>query len=132
MNNLQLIKEACYKANPEIKELKFGCEIVAKKSNKTLTVAGQYEGDPLVLDYFTGFPQVVVVDGYMNTDLVEILGRPIRLADVLFMIGKTKHVVAVDTDGDFIEATPAEWNLLDDNLDHQSQETLQFIGNLLN
>ena len=53
------------------------------------------------------------------------IGRPIRLADVLLAIGEVRP--------DFLLAVghPANWNLKDDNLENQSEETIGFIHNLI-
>jgi hypothetical protein len=113
MDEYQQLKEVIQKANPEIMELKFGCE----------------------------------VEGYKS-----VIGRPIRLTDVLIALNlrrdtHMKDWFAVNTYGLFLENKVKEitarpyahpmisalysWNLKDDNLDHQSEECKEFLTNLL-
>lgn len=134
--NLQKIKEACIKVNPEIMELKFGCE-------------GNYDGNPVKwLRYGMDFQNV---DGpnvhvwqmdngtrYVTPDnnIVEILGRPIRLADVLLATQWKFSNGMVDADilgseGVYLYDLLHDWNLKDDNLDHQPENTITFIASLL-
>ena len=65
--------------------------------------------------------------------------EPIRLADVLQAIRDTVYPgtqYLITDSGQFMEhgrygKTLAYWNLKDDNLDHQSEETKQFLIDLL-
>jgi hypothetical protein len=60
--------------------------------------------------------------------------RPIRLADVLLVVHKKvfgKHeTVSLPTAKPLLDVV-MEWNLKDDNLDHQSDECKQFLIGLL-
>jgi hypothetical protein len=69
--------------------------------------------------------------------------RPIRLADVLLIVGTNKEfetymwavedgclVLFQETDLDEVQHKIA-WDLFDDNLENQSEETLSFIASLL-
>ncbi len=61
-------------------------------------------------------------------EYAKILGRPIRLADVL--------LAEMNKNGDYRDTFAFEqitqlWNLKDDNLDHQSDKTKQFLIDLL-
>lgn len=141
MMDYEKLKEVIQQANPEIMELKFGCEVtfggelhvVIKQpdyynKNELMTICGQYIRDWEVLPKGK-----------------EILGRPIRLADVLFTSAITKAIVSdylIITDagafiigkalgGFTVPETDIHWNLKDDNLDHQSDETKQFLIDLL-
>lgn len=82
--------------------------------------------------YFTDFEKDV--NGDRETFFVEsiegltVLGRPIRLADVLLATpaqyrGEEMQWVGMDV--------VSKWNLEDDNLDHQSEGTKQSLINLL-
>lgn len=88
-----------------------------------------------------------------NADLVELNGaeipsRPIRLADVLLAIEEDKQVViSKEDDGAYfgkvsngdtryehdisIRWSPAFWNLRADDLTQQSEETINFLYDLL-
>ena len=68
--------------------------------------------------------------------------RDVRLADVLLVISNSVHNVYIDADGVFIDYDSVwesgevkvhdfNWNLKDNNLENQSEETLEFIFNLL-
>lgn len=90
--------------------------------------------------------------GYMPADVKtedldgvkwRIIGRPIRLADVLVaMQGKDKPVqsVGVEINGRFLDCNEdmtewhilePRWNLRADSLDEQSPETIEFLANVL-
>lgn len=85
----------------------------------------------------------IIVDNTDFGDDIEILGRPIRLADVLLAIDKkyinsssNNHfrskfeiINASYEDGSFKH--DAYWNLRNDSLTEQSPETIEFISNLL-
>ena len=68
---------------------------------------------------------------------VEILGRPIRLADVLLADMKRVDDKCAEKDCRKKEypigalKILSKWDLKDDNLDHQSEECKQFLINLL-
>ena len=137
---INTIREACIKANPSIMDLVFGCEVLYKKTNIIKTCVGRFEADTLTLDFRNGMPQILMMDGYMNPDLTEILGRPIRLADVLLAISKTlkfassegcKIQLGVAT-LHFIDKTNlVKWDFKNDSLIEQPEETIDFIYNLL-
>ena len=142
------LREIICKANPEIMELKFGCEILVKNDVRTRVIG---------IDGRVVFFSPLVNN--RNTDFVEditILGRTIRLADVLVAVERTIKgndiYWSVDTSGQiygtneldpvqlnnfpeidhFIKHTPgAKWNLLDDNLDHQTPECKKFLEEIL-
>lgn len=135
--NLTTIREACIKANPEIMELKFGCEVMYGddvQEPRRVTI-----GNPYAVENNKVFNPWNRDD---TSDLFEILGRPIRLADVLLAI--KNMLIVVDAEGHFYrcemklsDKVPkigkylGEWNLRDDNLEHQTPETIAFIANLL-
>src|SRR4051794_350657 len=112
MNNqeqIELIREKCIASNPEIVELKFGCEILLKygdKERKAILVSQKHVGSWIVqfvecddATFFFLSAKTITKREVTNAVLANgILGRPIRLADVLLaMHGKN---VAVFRDGD--------------------------------
>lgn len=115
MNKLQFIREKCIEANPEIVELEFGCEVKEKDSGEQFFIADRDDMD-------------------LMPDAYEIIGRPIRLADVLLAI-PFKANMGIYADGTFIKRsagdTGYEWNLKDNNLEKQSKKTIDFIYNIL-
>lgn len=82
---------------------------------------------------------------YIDEIILQIrraYGRPIRLADVLLAVRKNRPhsfgAASVSNQAIYEEQRRNEiiklvafWNLLDDNLDHQSEETKQFLIDLL-
>lgn len=132
---LQKIREKCIEANPEIMELKFGCRV-------------EINAD----EYDTYFCTIIERDSWSNvklqiperddlwmaTDLIDkILGRPIRLADILRAIAENTgiHARSLVFNGEAIYfnswGRDKLWNLREDNLTRQSEETIEFIYNLL-
>jgi hypothetical protein len=119
--NLHFIREKCIAANPEIVELKFGCEFENVK---------------------TGARFIIPTNGYPN-DNHKILGRPIRLADVLLAIENANGNIELATYGEPLHIghyekperegyySKAYWNLRADDLEKQSEETISFLYELL-
>lgn len=123
------LKKKIQEANPEIMELKFGCEV----------------------EDFSGVWKVIKIAhngvlawngaGVHYIYKYKILGRPIRLADVLLaMDAKSNTPEGLHFPEENQVQTPAlyiigdvinRWNLKDDNLDNQSQECKDFLINLL-
>lgn len=104
MTNLEIIKAACIKANPEI--------------------VGRFSGRSMQ-------------DNSTKKDTIY-------LADVLVALGPLEGSLGIDKDGLFIIPTlpklggwePARrtcpvWNIYKDSLEEQSEETLQFLADLL-
>ncbi len=123
------IREACIKANDEIMELKFGCEIY-KTSVATCKIIGE---TPRVFKIITcgGFYKEYFKENIKN---FKIIGRPIRLADVLLAmsvigcmtVGSNQLINITD-----VNAPDIRWNLKDDNLEHQSEQCLYFIYKII-
>lgn len=129
------LKEVIKKANPEIMELKFGSTVI---QNKEL-IDWAKETKFIAYDKKTGRAWYQENDGSIFVKKnglkdIKILGRPIRLVDVLFKLsikvfGKYKSI-------SILAAKPLldivmDWNLKDDNLDHQSEKCKEFLINLL-
>lgn len=135
MTKLEEIRQAVIAANPEIVELKFGCQVeyqeniwnVAKLVEKAILLV---HIDGIRVTRFGDY------EGAISKYNIRIIGRPIRLADVLLAIG---------CDKDEEESYPGEgkevagrilgicgfWNLREDDLSKQSGETINFIHQLL-
>lgn len=150
--NLKIVREAVVRAVPEIMELKFGCEIALKKplSNFGQKIVERFGDSTWKLDdnNFRFVGERGWIDAYdilfFRKENVEILGRPIHLADVLVAV--EEHIKAQwltsafpdETIGNFqpyLENTGMntmkQWNLRADSLDQQSDETLEFLAKLL-
>src|SRR4051812_7937637 len=88
IEHLEKIRAACIAANPSIMELKFGCEVLFKNNfgNYEGIFAGKYNGK-LLFYYQFGIKDGQLGKHYAESDKdFEILGRPIRLADVLYTL----------------------------------------------
>ena len=143
--HIQTIREACIKANPEIMELKFGCEVETKSDGKMRVIT--FDISSAVLANLCG------TIALPHTDF-KILGRPLRLADVLLALEKREGVDlffgrGVDEQGKQIPvkdlhvndgfqfasaAIPIllrDWNLRKDTIESQSDETLKLLAGLL-
>jgi hypothetical protein len=122
-------------------ELKFGCEIVSDGGKHIFAICAEQNGEPGPLGRDS--------DGEAIWEMPSnrILGRPIRLADVLLAIAETKAWGRVkpksaqseeqyqsvlkgrsDISGKLIQGF---WDLRRDDLQKQSDETINFIYELL-
>lgn len=163
---IDIIRKACIATDPSILDLKFGCEVKM--------LLGDWYGEIGHVEYpCSKCPKhklyknctedcdpddaVSVVTNpdeepkewiFINNGKdFEILGRPIRLADVLLAIAKCKKnwnseewgvcdIQLSDFVPDFVgmdsnEKGGCAWNLLQDNLTLQSEPTLEFLAKLL-
>lgn len=146
-NNIKKIREACIAANPSIKDLEVGSIAFSPVTKgKEMVYIGCY---PDVSEWGNGEYMYKFAyytkGGYeaMNLDGIEIIGRPIRLADVLLAINSstpTDTAYAITESGGFLqigdsssiwERLDFHWNLLKDDLTLQSPETISFIAELL-
>jgi len=132
---LQFIREKCIAANPEIVELKFGCLLNnIHRPSYPITMFLWKVGEQ-VMTFHPQFDQELVKDMHS----LEIFGRPIRLADVLLAIGCNSYTVPKDRfrdgnslySGDWNANGQIMWNLRADDLEKQSQETVDFLYELL-
>lgn len=119
---IQVIREACIAANPSITELKFGCKIDVSSCS----------------DGCCGFEKGWIIDSSMEVKnkkinhiilkdtftIQEILGRNIRLVDVLLVMGAKEN-------WENIINGKNSWNLLNDSLDAQSESTISFLYQLI-
>lgn len=132
---LEYIKEQCRKTNPEIVELKFGCRIVDFMHGEAVIV-GIEEYDKkesnCYYQFYDEIPNPMInLSPYHNW---TILGRDIRLADCILacelkLLGKHKSM-------NYPQASKLLgvinwWNKRQDSLDLQSQETIDFLAELL-
>lgn len=173
-NKLETIRQACIKANPQILELGFGCELNVyygediNKREAILLEKGEHIADSFPgggehqQDYvpyekvwlkepYVDCEQCLDTDKDTNWVIFEILGRPIRLADVLLAIQagnwiEKNRTWSISTSGLFfpyemvgagdewdkeMNGKRPTWNLLKDRLEDQSDETLTFLAELL-
>lgn len=122
------IKEACIKANPEIMELKFGCQTSEGIFLK------QNDGN----GYFFTEENLNVVPRN-EFKILGVNGRPIQLADVLLAINSfSNYDVSVFADGSIRAVQPRNPDLdkvshfnLTKPLEDQEEETLKFIAEII-
>ena len=134
-HKIELIRQACIKANPEIMDLKPGCFVrdFLKGAGIVMGVeknAG--EGDCFNIFCTEGDPEVIWQQPRRD---LSVLGRRIGLADVLLAMepmGCTTY--AVDRLLNFyvdLDSNDVRWNLRADDLTQQSDECLTFLVVLL-
>lgn len=125
------VREAVIKAMPEVLELKFGCEILVETSRagiqKTTITNFMSAGGFMTLNFGP------ILEG----KITEILGRPIRLADVLLAI--EHQINNISLNGPIFDRAAEipmadilnRWNLRKDSLEDQSEETIEFLYPIL-
>lgn len=134
---IEFIRSKAIEANPSIKDLVFGCEV------KVTNDIGYYIGEFLNANYVQ-FPKYSVPQCLNKKDIEiqEIIGRQIRLADVLLAInnrGEQFITCLISSTGHFyqrsalplVTATAETWDLKNDDLTKQSSDTVDFIYSLL-
>lgn len=149
---LALIRQKCIEANPEIIELKFGCVVkLPIKSNFSNVVAKKFGS--IFWKYDDNKFRFVGERGWLDVNLFQehrdkfqIIGRPIRLADVLLAIDdwpqhhnpilwwtKVEGLLGIRDAGmkELLFFICTNWNLRKDNLNDQSDECVSFIAELL-
>ncbi len=162
--NIAKIREACVKVNPEIMELKFGC-VVQRECDCGLVCKSRVRYVQEGIEYGNGKSRGVTIDhmedscmgvgvSIMVRDLpsswnketwgYEIIGRDIRLSDVLYALHKNygvshNMIISCLDSGRFYDNDEGHsyylknvWNLLKDRLEDQSDECISFLVDLLN
>ncbi len=140
---IEEIRKKCIEANPEIVELKLGCKTSKGMITSIFESNGRY-GYAMTpyTTHWDGANGEAIAKRY-SADNFEIIGRPIRLADVLLAIEIRKPTMKItDSDnidyGKMVDITEEEkikamfdWDLKSDDLEKQSEETISFLHNLL-
>jgi hypothetical protein len=130
--NLELIRQKCIEANPEIvaEEQIAIAYIWTTKGEWVESVPLQVGNIPNELDcpFCKGLTSGKC--GVHGTAIAKRSAmRPIRLADVLLAFGERVH--NDDRIDDLIKGTTYSWNLRKDNLNEQSEQTINFLASLL-
>jgi hypothetical protein len=135
---LEFIRAKCIEVNPSIKDLVVGVIARGGSRNELMIYTGF---KPDISEYGNGnmlhnFSYIARNGGYVDSrQNFEIIGRDIKLSDILLAIGMyTDECVCVLDDGTFADREDVvlgDWNLLKDNLEDQSEETIDFIYNNL-
>lgn len=140
--SLQKLKDKIYQTLPELKELKFGCEVeiddmLGEKKSILYTT-----DDEVCVQYFHPHSKkwlqfIEYKKGFAKRN--KILGQPIGLPEVLRCLDKIgKDYFAVRNNGEFMRwdgslkgnhLTKIYWNL-EKPLDGQSEETINFLSEI--
>lgn len=127
MTNYEKIKRAVIKAVPEVMELKFGCKVQTHI----------YPSYPIELtvfrkEYKTGVVSCLDKENelcYLSENDIEILGRPITLADVLIVVRKVGYDSTEEWQWTLSNILDS-WNLTK-TLEDQSEKTLEFLAGII-
>lgn len=122
---INIIRQKCIEANPEIVELKFGCEIKSKRWSKNAIFLRMVRGGR----YAYIRPDHMELKEAWSED-IEIIGRPIRLADIILAWRKSVEP-SMWWNPDVLVCIISEWDSSKDDLTLQSPETIAFLTNLL-
>lgn len=144
LEKYNFIRKEAIKVNPDIVKLEFGCKIIAKlydKEFKAIITSDQ------MLDYVYAVNSSGVIfseDPILINKIIKILGRDIRLADILLLLEKSSIPMgdySIDSNRlDFykIESDEPEiewcWYLLQDSLEYHLNnhpEVIECIYNLI-
>ncbi len=142
--HIETIRKACIKANPSITELKFGCRFFFKENNSPCVYLNTWKSYTYFMYGHPATPYLShsIKTGEFEEIPLEIIGRPITLADVLLAISRSSNGrgYAVESDGTFMYSEDIyrnhwvseyeRWNLTKP-LEQQSPNCLEFIANLL-
>jgi hypothetical protein len=159
-DKITVIREKCIAANPEILELKLGCEVEKLKYSEWDCGRFYVVAETAICNKHKKFDEkcyeqengCVIHDGVeilewteenwwtyrLKQSEIKSLGRPVRLSDVLLAIEEVpkSYKLVLDCGGRFWEMmkpSPSNmlWNLRADDLEKQSEETISFLYELM-
>ncbi|HEX8607203.1 MAG TPA: hypothetical protein VF679_01040 [Pedobacter sp.] len=140
MSKYDQLKAKIQQANPEIMELKFGCEFRVVDNPYTHRVLEYMSPGMVVAWYPTGETEQFLWGQFRKDEangIINVLGRPIRLADTVHWFTTINQATLSKLYEEEIRVSKAlglllaQWDYLHDNLDDQSDETKQFLIDLL-
>jgi len=133
--NLTLVREKVIAANPSILDFKadrddfaFSCELVQPKFY--WTKLPETASESIERTTFENRLKYKLQERMRAIQDEAAIGRPIRLADVLQAMDDAAKGDLQQIRENLI-ATYDKWNLLDDDLSRQSQETIDFLAEIL-
>lgn len=133
----EAVRQFIVSAVPSVMDLKMGCRIQQRFSviPYTTVISGieeKSEGDKYVITTHGIATSEVYLERYKEHDnyIIEIIGRPITLADVLIAIKSLKAFHYNQEWWGKINALIFQWDLSQD-FDHQSEEAYDFLWSLL-
>lgn len=122
-DKINYIRQKCIEANPEIVELKFGCNVRLEDYSAFPNAHGTYIGK----GFASGIEKIYVLHPderlYPIDRKFKPLGRPIRLADVCLAVLKRLDI--------YPDLKVIRWDYRADDLEKQDEETIKFIYELL-
>jgi len=91
--NLDAVREACVRANPEIAELKWGCEVkhLTGEGLSGTLVGCDDTGQILYVSYARHYPNKTSIL-HWSREACEVVGREITIGDVLLALGENYAV----------------------------------------
>lgn len=150
IEKINYIRETCIEVNPDIVKIQFGCRVDIPliesesrigKVNKGTVIDSFIEKDISWSKYNKTNDKISV---YMDSgefrpmigikkNKIKILGRPIRLADILLCINLSTYFDYSVSNVYTNEISLLKvWNLQDNTLEEQDDETIDFIYRLFN
>lgn len=171
-DKVAFIRQKTIETNPEIVELKFGCRLhhpgYRMANIYDVSPTGYGNGKKFFTDLGHSFYDDTIKDGHIRRNSLDkphmwkIIGRPVRLADVLLAIGNHQDkwretnwftwvfpvAQELGKSGEWAnfcgyshdkgwalltnkDKCPVGWNLRADDLEDQSEDTIEFIYSLL-
>lgn len=139
MNHLEEVRKAVIAAVPNILDLKFGCQFTIQGADRIIVGAWPEDGQWLSVHPIDGGPQELTKT--MLDYGARVIGRPIRLADVLIAMSDIR-VSEIEISSPCGHPTAAGivfkkgkrialWVLNKDSLDDQSEEVISFLYKIL-
>jgi len=133
---LAFIRAKCIEANEGIKALEFGCKATWKKpkneheatENVPAIVLTNYRNGTLEIYSRFSNHKLWMTMGVFASDLTDVIGRPIRLADVLIIVCYGANKAITDTQ---ILGAISYWDLRKDDLNEQDEATINFIHSII-
>jgi len=129
---IKFIRKKCIEVNPEIAELKIGCKVLWKTMDEEFIFINDIDEQCKKPKYYYLYSEegkYFTLYKWDNKEW-EIIGRPIRLADIIYML---KEVSTMGTDYYEKEKQLITnlWDLKHNDLEKQKEETIDFIYKLL-
>lgn len=140
MSPLEYIIEKTVEANPSIKELRFGALLEFDRGGNGTYL--WHKNTKEVFYRLHGNAHTYQKTKYCSIEKLKIIGRPVRLADILLAVGD-EGILKVNNVGGFsqlvrgnetaewVDLAYPRWNLQKEDITLQSPETQLFIARLL-
>lgn len=133
----QKLATRLYELLPHKKELEFGCEIFNKTLNQKLVVTHFSSNNECINCYYYGESNTTWIWKKYLDDTFEIIGQPLRLADLLMAINAIE-IKEAGTDSQKLHVDSSrlpkimwKYDLGKDNILDQSDEFCEFVLELL-